>query len=178
MRRRPPPSTLFPYTTLFRSRRLAGDRLEKPALRRQTLELRAGVGDRDEAVARAGLLEEVLGVRPGLQRRARLGCRDEERAVGRDAANRARVRGVERLERVDAEEALHHLRREARTTHPEQAHAVELDSREQLDELVHTLVHAKRLVEPAEPLRLVTAGPDARVAAPDPVDELRGARGH
>ena len=39
-------------------------------------------------------------------------------------------------------------------------------------QLVEALEHPGGLVEPAEPLRLVCAGPDGRVARPDPVDEL------
>ena len=34
--------------------------------------------------------------------------------------------------------------------------------------------HALRLVEPAEPLRLVATGPDRRVAGPDPLDDSVG----
>jgi len=34
------------------------------------------------------------------------------------------------------------------------------------------LEHAVRLVEPAEPLRLVAAGPDRRVPSPDPLDDV------
>ena len=44
----------------------------------------------------------------------------------------------------------------------------------QLAQLVEPLAHPQRLVEPAEPLRLVRAGPDGRVALPDPLDELAG----
>src|SRR5690349_23021728 len=43
MIRRPPRSTLFPYTTLFRSSELAGDlRHVADALRRVTVEIRTG----------------------------------------------------------------------------------------------------------------------------------------
>src|SRR5256885_9405121 len=41
MIRRPPRSTLFPYTTLFRSRRVGARRLREPAARRGVVEQRA-----------------------------------------------------------------------------------------------------------------------------------------
>ena len=45
------------------------------------------------------------------------------------------------------------------------------ESRE-LQQQVDVLAHAPRLVEPAEPLRLVGARPQRRVAPPDPLDDL------
>src|SRR5207248_5546411 len=45
-------------------------------------------------------------------------------------------------------------------------------------ELGDPFAHAARLVEPAEPLRLVGAGPDGRVPFPDPVDQLATVRVH
>src|SRR4030095_6928592 len=43
----------------------------------------------------------------------------------------------------------------------------------ELQNIVQLLQHAARLVEPAEPLRLVGAGPEGRVARPDPLNEIR-----
>ena len=47
------------------------------------------------------------------------------------------------------------------------------DGVRELQKQVDVLAHAPRLVEPAEPLRLVGAGPERRIARPDPLDDLR-----
>jgi hypothetical protein len=78
------------------------------------------------------------------------------------------VRRVEDVEVLGAEP--HHLRREARAAHAEQDDLVGVDAGGELHELVDPLPHARRLVEPAEPLRLVTPGPDRGVALPDAFD--------
>src|SRR3712207_8602522 len=74
MIRRPPRSTLFPYTTLFRSHRLGGDAAEQ---------------HHEPRVNQLDLLEEVVGRarprldalrRPVLRRAALDGVRDEERS--------------------------------------------------------------------------------------------------
>src|SRR3712207_7741808 len=65
MIRRPPRSTLFPYTTLFRSA-LLGDHLRRRPGRDQGVEARqraAGDGDEDEREQRAG--EDRPGALPG-----------------------------------------------------------------------------------------------------------------
>ena len=83
--------------------------------------------------------------------------------------------------RLGAERALDHLGREARAAHPEQDEGVDLPGRgELLDEALQVAepaAHPHRLVQPAEPLRLVVAGPERRVALPDPLDELGGRDG-
>ena len=74
--------------------------------------------------------------------------------------------------------AAHHLGRERRAAHAEHDHVVDRARRDdlvrELEHLVQLLQHPLRLVEPAEPLRLVGAGPDGRVARPDPLDDVRG----
>src|SRR5713101_7579348 len=85
------------------------------------------------------------------------------------------MRRVENLEALDPEGAADHLRREARTAHAEQDDRVEVVVRDGVGErleLDDPFAHAARLVEPAEPLRLVGAGPNGRVSLPDPVDQL------
>src|SRR5256885_9968189 len=69
MIRRPPRSTLFPYTTLFRSAHLAGDRAGRvvaPPL--AALEAVRGTGDR--AVGRALALEHLVVVDALLDRKS------------------------------------------------------------------------------------------------------------
>src|SRR2546430_17366027 len=80
MIRRPPRSTLFPYTTLFRSKRGRPDDAEgsRPAGRLHRVR-----GDRyrpDQAILSAGLRLEVRGLRTGL--------RSEERRVGKECRSR------------------------------------------------------------------------------------------
>src|SRR3954447_18924989 len=86
-------------------------------------------------------------------------------------------RGVRRVEHVQlllSERPLEDLGRERRTTHAEQDERVELRARllREAGQLADPLQLPTRLVEPAEPLVLVGAGPDRRVAGPDPLDEL------
>ena len=81
--------------------------------------------------------------------------------------------GVENLEALRAERAPQHLRGEARAAHPEEDDVREAGRlRGERDELGQTLLHAQRLVEPAEPLRLVATGPEGRVACPEALDQL------
>ena len=85
------------------------------------------------------------------------------------------MRRVEDVEALDPERAADHLRREARAAHAEQDDRVDVvvgDGIGERLELGDSFAHAARLVEPAEPLRLVAAGPDGRVPFPDPVDQL------
>jgi hypothetical protein len=92
-----------------------------------------------------------------------------------DRADRGRMRRVEHVEALDAEGPTEHLGREARAPHAEQDDRIEPlvgDGVGEGLELGDTLAHATRLVEPAEPLRLVGARPERRVALPDPVDQL------
>src|SRR3712207_7971790 len=65
MIRRPPRSTLFPYTTLFRSKR-AGDAVRVPAVAQLAVELVdevAAVGEDEDATGPAGLDEAERGDR-------------------------------------------------------------------------------------------------------------------
>ena len=75
----------------------------------------------------------------------------------------------------------HHLGRERRAAHAEHDDVVDRARRDDVvrerEHVVELLQHALRLVEPAEPLRLVAAGPDGRVARPDPLDDV-GRDGH
>ena len=102
-------------------------------------------------------------------------------SVSAEAPDRRRVRRVEHVEALGAEGALEHLGREARAAHPEQDEGVDLARRaDLLDEALQVAepaAHPHRLVQPAEPLRLVIAGPERRVTLPDPRDELGRARG-
>ena len=95
-----------------------------------------------------------------------------------ERADRLRVRRVEDVEPVGAEREAHHLGRERRAAHAEHDDVVDRAGRDdlvrELEHLVELLQHPLRLVEPAEPLRLVGAGPDGRVARPDPLDDVRG----
>src|SRR5256885_15979136 len=95
MIRRPPRSTLFPYTTLFRSRPRCGSRRPPPprgrrrrALALELLEVlrnpfRHGGGDLVLAQARGQ--ERAVG---GIGREARLDERSEERRVGKECRSR------------------------------------------------------------------------------------------
>ena len=87
------------------------------------------------------------------------------------------MRRVEDVEALGAERAAHHLGRERRAAHAEHDDVVDRARRDhlvrELEHLVQLLQHPLRLVEPAEPLRLVGAGPDGRVARPDPLDDIR-----
>src|SRR3712207_9540402 len=56
MIRRPPRSTLFPYTTLFRSARCLADHPEDDAKRHRPDEARLALGDRDHVVLRREIL--------------------------------------------------------------------------------------------------------------------------
>src|SRR2546421_8128744 len=83
------------------------------------------------------------------------------------------MRRVEDVEPVGAEAAPQYLRRERRAAHPTQDDVVDL-SVERLCEaadVVELLLNVQRLVEPAEPLRLVAAGPRRGVALPDALDQ-------
>ena len=95
--------------------------------------------------------------------------------------SRRRMRGVEHLEAARVERALDHLGRKARTAHPEQDEGVDDPGRgqilDELEQVAHAAAHAHRLVQPAEPLRLVVAGPERRVAGPDALDHLCGGDG-
>ena len=79
---------------------------------------------------------------------------------------------VEHVQTGDPERAANDLGAEARAAHAEEDDIVEVTI-EPL-ELLEALEHAPRLVEPAEPVRLVAPGPDGRVPGPDPVDQLDG----
>src|SRR2546422_11450593 len=102
MIRRPPRSTLFPYTTLFRSRRLAGE-LERE------LELLALV----DGVAQCGSERGALGLRRPLGQRApahrrRIRHPEELRSLGVDLQNLAvgrqhQARRGERIEQLQVE---------------------------------------------------------------------------
>ena len=78
------------------------------------------------------------------------------------------VSSTSKLLRVEG--ALDHLGREARTAHPEQDEGVDDPGRgqilDELEQVADAAAHAHRLVEPAEPLRLVVAGPERRRRAP------------
>src|SRR3712207_7618777 len=65
MRRRPPRSTLFPYTTLFRSDRLAGDRLDRECGAAAGVAVELGEHDAVELRDRGELLGDVDGVLAG-----------------------------------------------------------------------------------------------------------------
>src|SRR5206468_3523128 len=125
---------------------------------------------------RPATLQEVVELAARLQRRPRLGGAHEERALTVEllvqAADRVRMRRVEDVEALDAEAAAEHLGREARAAHTEQDDVIEV-AVETL-QLVEPLEHPPRLVEPAEPARLVASGPDRGVARPDAVDQLDG----
>src|SRR5204863_8209010 len=85
--RRPPTSTLFPYTTLFRSPRLAGAAPGRLAVRlalRLGLRLALGDGGRARPVLRAGRSEEHTSE---LQSRRDLVCRlllEKKKNLGKD----------------------------------------------------------------------------------------------
>ena len=164
-------------------RRLTREDLD-PAGARLLLERRAGVRDRDELRPVAGLRPEVLEVRQRLERGPRLRRDDEHRPVEVEGLlgvpDHLRVRRVEHVQVVQAERPFQHLWCERRAAHPEQDERVEPRARRlrELDDVAGPLQHALRLVEPAQPPILVGAGPDRRVASPDPLDEvlLRGDR--
>jgi hypothetical protein len=84
------------------------------------------------------------------------------------------MRRIENVERLLAERPPDHLGRERRAAHPEQHDCIDLirDGVRELHEQVDVLAHAPWLIEPAEPLRLVGARPQRRVAPPDPLDDL------
>ena len=161
-------------------RRLAVEHVAEAALPREPLQVGARIGDGGErGAALSGLLPEVVGVRARLERRAGLRRRDEQRPVEverrLERADRGGMRRVEHVEAGRVERAPQHLGREARAAHPEQDDGVDPvggDLLGERGELGHALAHAARLVEPAEPPRLVGAGPRRRVALPDPVDEV------
>ena len=86
-----------------------------------------------------------------------------------------RMRRVEDVEALTRERAAQDLGREARPAHSEQDDVVGVGRGfGQLTQLAEPLPHPQRLVEPPEPLGLVLAGPDGRVALPDALDELAG----
>ena len=149
-------------------RRLARDDLHA-ALGRQLLERRAGVGDDEKAVsAPADPLPEVVEMAARLDRRARLRRDDEQRVVELEPPDRRRMRRVEHLERRPVE-AAEDERREARAAHPADDDTAEAPALAERLELGDPLAHPQRLVEPAEPVRLVAPRPDGRVALPDPL---------
>src|SRR4051794_7345462 len=161
-------------------RRLSSEDATEASLIRQRLETRAWIGDRDELrplMARA--LPEVIGVRARLERATRLRRRDEQGAAevdsALDCANRGRMRGVEDVEALDAERPPQHLRREARAAHTEEDDGIAPFGGTPLGEGFEglpLLSDAARLVEPAEPLRLVGSRPYGRIALPDSPDQL------
>ncbi len=156
-------------------RGLARHDLQEAVLLREPLEVGPWIGDRDERAALGG---EVGGVRARLQRRAGLRRGDEERLahVQRvlEATDRRGVRRLEHVEVLGAEQPAQHLGRETRAAHAEE-HDVLVAGRELgcAREVVALLAHALRLVEPAEPPRLVRSGPDGRIPRPDPLDQVR-----
>src|SRR5512133_3919610 len=115
--------------------------------------------------------EEIGELRARLERRSRLRGGDEESPAQvellLETPNRSRVSRVEHVQPVRPERAADDLRRQARAAHPEQDDLVEVTWKS--FQLVDPLEHARGLVEPAEPLGLVGAGPDGRIAGPDPV---------
>ena len=151
------------------------------------LQLRSGIGDGDEPRSRLvgadrslHALEEILLQDIRFERAAGLARYDEERSGRVDLAfDRSDLRRVGRVEHqqlgmavLTSERLGKHLRPEARS-----AHAEEKDVGEVL--LPDILGQARRAqpirlrcclddVEPAEPFRLVGAGPQARVAGPEP----------
>ncbi len=165
-------------------RRLAREDRPEPAPAGELLQGRAGIGDRDPLLAVRRALPEEVHVRAGLEGRPRLRRGDEQRPPEVEAieerADCARVRGVEHVQPLAAEGAAEHLGRKRRPAHPEQHHLVEppVDVVGQREEEVQVLAAPRRLVEPAEPARLVFRRPDRRVARPDPLDELATVRGH
>ena len=83
------------------------------------------------------------------------------------------MRRVEDVEALRAEEATQHFRREARAAHAEQHDiAIARGGLRGSREVFSLLAHPLRLVEPAEPARLVPARPDGRVPRPDPLDDV------
>jgi hypothetical protein len=160
-------------------RRLAREH-PRTARARELLQRRAGIGDRDETVASLAAPPEEVVVRAGLERRPRFRGDDKERPgeverIG-EPPDRLRMRCVEHVETRGAEPAPEHLGRERRAPHPEEHHVVDLggDAAGELRDLPHALAHSQRLVEPAEPVGLVAARPDGRVALPGPFDDLCG----
>src|SRR2546422_10991581 len=97
MIRRPPRSTLFPYTTLFRSVRDFADQVIRPSARQYDLESRfpwdnvkqmAELGHLLDVVPREAALEIVLpGARPNDLIR-KIAHRSEERRVGKECRSR------------------------------------------------------------------------------------------
>src|SRR6266540_4236505 len=75
---------------------------------------------------------------------------------------------------LDAERALQDLWREARPAHAQQDKGLEVCAGgvREFPQLAYPLLHPLGLVEPAEPLVLVRAGPNRGVARPDALDEL------
>jgi hypothetical protein len=158
--------------------RLAGEHAHAPLVR-ELLKLRAGVGHGDELVpVGAGLLPVVVELRARLERIAGLRRHDEHRRLQVEELGRVpqhrRVRRVEHVQALHAERALEHLRRQRRAAHAEQHAGLELPPRLVCEhaQLADSLLHALRLVEPAEPPLLAGVGPDRRVARPDALDEL------
>ncbi len=84
-----------------------------------------------------------------------------------------RVRRVEHLERCTVSPSEDEWR-QARPTHAADDDALAAVSLHEARELCRTLEHAQRLVEPAEPVRLVASRPDCRVTLPDPLEQLPG----
>ena len=159
-------------------RRLACEDAHAAPLR-QLLEGRARIRNGDELVAMPTcLFPEVLEVRERLERPAGLRRDDEhrlaqvERLLG--VPDHRGVRGVEHVQLLCAERALQHLGGQRGTAHAEEDERVEpaAGSSGELDDLARALPHSLWLVEPAEPLVLVRAGPDRAVSLPDPLDQL------
>ena len=151
---------------------------EKAVLLCESLKVRAGIRYRREL---SSAFEEVRGVRARLERPTGLRGREEERALGIDLrlerTDRLRVGRVEDVETADTERPSHHFGRKRRAAHAEHDDVVDGSRRDDVvgkrEDPVQLLQHVLGLVEPAEPLRLVGAGPDSRVAVPDPLDEIR-----
>ena len=65
-------------------------------------------------------------------------------------------------------------RSKARASHPADDDALAPVGLHEARELRRALEHAQRLVEPAQPVRLVVPRPDCRVTLPDPLEQLPG----
>src|SRR5687768_18619263 len=91
MIRRPPRSTLFPYTTLFRSLRLREDDRRRQEPRRPELLLRERAAD---TVVAEGALQREPAERPLL-------LRSEERRVGKECRSRSPPNHEKKISTLD-----------------------------------------------------------------------------
>jgi len=163
MIRRPPRSTLFPYTTLFRSQRLAATRSLDDLLLRQdglVLELRGHLATLERQMGIRIDQVELLQVRPADDELLRLLSAKVDERVREEAANihmetieRAKRRAIEsdaRMAREQAQVREQELETEKALRLTQIAHESEVKRREQEVEREHALAAEARATEVAK----------------------------